>query len=93
MQFPGGERPADAKGRKAHDEAFARWVAEERARVEVQRRAFARAQPNAEVIKLMLDRAWALLDAGECEAADALLEFVPEWQATKLLDEFFPDSV
>ena len=38
-------------------------------------------------------RAWALLEAGEAEAADAILEFVPEKAATALLDEFFPDSV
>lgn len=41
------------------------------------------------LIAALLDRAWRLLDCGETEAADALLEFVPEQLASELLDEFF----
>jgi hypothetical protein len=93
MMFPGHHHmPRQTRiERKAYDAAFDEWAAKEAERVATQRGALAKAQPNAEVIKLMLDRAWALLDASECEAADALLEFVPEEVASKLLDEFFND--
>jgi hypothetical protein len=37
----------------------------------------------------MLDRALELLEAGRMEEADAILEFVPESDAGKLLEDFF----
>jgi len=92
--FPGPDLPPKATKaqRDARNREFEAWAAAERARVAAQRAAFAKAYgPSADLQRLMLDRAWALLEAGECEAADALLEFVPEWAATQLLDEFFPD--
>ena len=92
--FPGPELPLNATKaqRAAHDAAFAKWAGEERARVAAQRRAFAKVGRRVRdaLERAMLDRAWALLDAGECEAADALLEFCTEAAATALLDEFFP---
>ncbi len=39
--------------------------------------------------KAMIDRAWALLDCGQCEACDALLEFLPEGDARAMLDDYF----
>ena len=86
--------------RKAHAAAFAVWAAEfavwaaeEANRVRLQRAAFAAnlGPARAELQRIMLDRAWALLEMGECEAADALLEFVPEKLATALLDEYFDE--
>lgn len=90
--FPGYHMPVrTAPERRARDAAFAAWVAEEGTRVAQQREAFRGnlGPARAELQRLMLDRAWALLDAGEAEAADALLEFVPEAAALALLDEFF----
>lgn len=40
----------------------------------------------------IIDRAWRLLDRGDCDACDALLEFVPEDDATKMLDEYFKEE-
>ena len=79
--------------RKAHAAAFAVWAAEEANRVRLQRAAFAAnlGPARAELQRIMLDRAWALLEMGECEAADALLEFVPETLAAALLDECFAE--
>lgn len=96
MRFPGHNslppKPTAAQ-RRAYEAAFMKWAAEEAVRVAVQRAAFqALMGPSrAHLQQLMLDRAWFLLDSGECEAADALLEFVPEAAASALLDEFFPD--
>lgn len=94
MLYPGPDLPPNpTPAQKAtHKAAFDKWVAEEEARIARQRAAFAKAQPNAQVTELMLNRAWELLDAGECEACDALLEFVPGWQAKKLLDEYFDEE-
>lgn len=95
MRFPGAPLPSkpSAAEKRAHDAAFAKWAAEERVRIAAQRAAMQgnMGPARAELQRLMLDRAWTLLDAGECEAADALLEFVPEPAATALLDEFFPE--
>jgi hypothetical protein len=40
----------------------------------------------------IIDRASQLLDAGQCEACDALLEFVPEADASKMLSEYFGED-
>lgn len=74
---------------------FEKWAFEETRRVERQRTLFAMLPDTRATDRLkqaMLDRAWVLLDAGECEACDALLEFIPEDEAQKLLDEFFNDD-
>lgn len=93
-QFPGSlpDKPTKAQ-RAAHEAAFNAWAAAEADRMRLQRAAFAAnlGPARAELQRLMLDRAWALLDMGECEAADALLEFVPEKLATALLDEYFDE--
>lgn len=39
----------------------------------------------------LLDRAWQLLDDNKSDEVDAILEFVPEDDARKLLDEFFEE--
>ena len=82
------------RGTPEAEAAFAKWCADHKARVERQRTAFHALHPNNakdRFRKAMLDRAWELLDVGECEAADALLEFLPEQDADKLLDELFGD--
>lgn len=94
MQFPGLHMPTrTAAEKRARDRAYAEWAAQENARIARQREAFrANLGPaRAELQRLMLDRAWELLDAGEAEAADALLEFVPEAEAEALLREFFDE--
>lgn len=72
--------------------AFEKWAHEEMVRVERQRTLWAML-PDTRALDsfkaAILNRAWVLLDSGECEAADALLEFVPDKDAQKLLDEFF----
>lgn len=86
--------PSKREKDERQDAAFAKWIAEETARIQRQRRFLTRGQgPGiAKLIAAMLDRAWELLDAGRAEAADALLEFVPEAQATALINEFFPED-
>ncbi len=42
--------------------------------------------------KAMVDRAWTLLNIGQCEACDALLEFIPEVDAEAMLKKYFPDD-
>lgn len=95
MTYPGPDLPPNPTKaqRAAHEAAFAKWVAEDRARIAGQRKAMLRvpSRQRRALVALMLGRAWELLDCGECEAADALLEFCPEPDATKLLDEFFPE--
>jgi hypothetical protein len=97
MMFPGPDLPPDPTPaqKRTHQRAWDKWVAEERARVAAQRRFLAKVtrRPRLALEKAMLDRAWALLDAGECEACDALLEFCSEEAADQLLNEYFPDSV
>jgi hypothetical protein len=71
------------------------WARSYRERIEHQRALFAAnlGPARVELQEAMLYRAWALLEAGEGEAADALLEFVPEAAAVRLLDEFFPEDL
>lgn len=75
------------------DAAFDLWASAERVRIWRQRIYLTSIHGPIKdaLVRRLLDRAWELLDAGECEAADALLEFVPEPDATALLDEFFPE--
>ncbi len=40
----------------------------------------------------MIERARQLLDAGQCEACDELLEFVPEADASAMLNEYFQED-
>jgi hypothetical protein len=98
-KFPGANVPARTPG-EAHRKhlAFQRWAEEEESRIIQQRRflGFKMLPPIARnlLIKAMMDRAWELLDMGEVEAADAILEFVPEVQAGEVLDAFFnPDEI
>ncbi|GEP09884.1 hypothetical protein [Methylobacterium gnaphalii] len=75
-------------------EANRRWLAEEKLRIERQRTLWEMTFPNAAKDRLkeaMLAQAWRLLDAGQGEAADAILEFLPEAETDKLLREFFPE--
>jgi hypothetical protein len=86
--------PTRTRAQKAAAEAaYVKWAAQEQRRITRQRRFLTRGQgPGVEkIIQAMLDRAWDLLDAGEAEAADALLEFVPAERAEALLREFFPE--
>ena len=41
--------------------------------------------------KAMIDRAIDLLDIGQCEACDALLEFMPEADVQVALDDYFEE--
>lgn len=94
MIFPGQHMPTrTAADRKARDAAFEKWVAEERERVRRQRSYLTSLHgPMRDgIVRRMLDRAWELLDCGEAEATDALLEFVPEADAERLLRDFFPE--
>lgn len=95
MLFPGQHMPErTAAEKRAKRRAFDQWCAEEKVRIARQRAAMKgnMGPAPAELQRLMLERAWDLLEAGECEAADALLEFVPEDKADALLNEFFPES-
>lgn len=97
MKFPGQYLPASTKAeRQTRDRAYAEWAATEAERIRRQRLYLTHLQEQRIIrdgmIQRMLDRAWELLDAGEAEAADALLEFVPEALAEKLLGEFFDES-
>lgn len=72
-EYPGpslSDRPTKAQ-RAAHDAAFQEWAAKENARIAKQRAAFAAnlGPARADLQRLMLDRAWELLDANECEVA------------------------
>lgn len=93
--YPGPALPPNpTKAQRAtHDAAFEMWAAEERARIARQRAAFRELMgpSRAALQQIMLDRAWELLDAGECEACDALLEFVPEEAADALLNDYFEE--
>lgn len=71
----------------------------ERKRIATQRAAFAELPAYGpegasvdQLKQIMIDRAWKLLDIGQCDACDALLEFVPEADATKMLDEYFKEE-
>lgn len=86
----------NAKKRRARaDEEWERKCAEESARIARQREVFARlphCRERQALMAAMLDRAFALLDGGQCEACDALLEFVPEEKSDALLSEYFNDG-
>lgn len=74
--------------------AAEKWLADEQERIRRQRIYLETLSgPWREaLVQRMLDRAWDLLDSGQAEAADAILEFVPEARAHALIDEFFPDD-
>lgn len=79
------------KGRDSVFDAF-----KERRRIEAQRTLFAMVPDTTSFDRLrrgMIDRAWELLDIGQCEACDALLEFVPEKDAEKMLNEYFAEEM
>lgn len=40
----------------------------------------------------VINRAWELLDAGQADACDALLEFMPSADAYRMLDEYFKED-
>lgn len=92
MMFPGSHMPdRTLRERRERDAAFKAWAASEAERIRRQRvylTALDGPLKNGLVAR-MLDRAWELLDCGEAEAADAILEFVPADQAERLLQEFF----
>lgn len=85
----------NARERKAEHAEWQRRCAEETARIAAQRAAWDAAIPEGHLrdalLRAMLDRALWLLDTCP-EAADAILEFAPEPDATKLLDEYFNDD-
>lgn len=88
-KLPDRATAAEVRRWRAEVEA---WVKAENARVANQRLAWERAHTKMgleRVMRLMMDRAWALLDAGEAERADELLNFLPEKVARKLLTDFF----
>lgn len=92
--FPGAHMPTfTAKQKRERADAFKAWCAAEAERVRRQRTYLSAIQGPLRdaMVRRMLDRAWELLDCGEAEAADALLEFVPEADAEALLREFFPE--
>lgn len=82
---------------KARDRAFdahadRKRIAEQRA-IFAQLPEFGPGAVAAENLKqAMISRAWRLLDGGESEACDALLEFLPEADADKMLNEYFFDD-
>lgn len=80
--------------REKRSAAYAEWAASERERVRRQRTYLTSLSGPLRdaMVTRMLDRAWTLLESAECEAADALLEFVPAEDAERLLAEFFPDA-
>lgn len=88
------EPDATPQQRRLHKAKFNRWVKDQAARVARQRAILERPTRGVRgrVIKAMLARAWELLDAGETEAADALLEFCPADQAEALRREFFDEE-
>jgi hypothetical protein len=81
--------------RAEREAAWCRWVAEQRERVARQRALFAAnlGPARAALQADMLSRAWAPLEDNECEAADALLEYLPETAAAELLNEFFAEAM
>ncbi len=67
------------------------WDAENR-RIEIQRRLFAAMDPcpaKDRLLVVMRERVIWLLDNCRTEEADAVLEFMPEPEATAILDEWF----
>lgn len=95
MIYPGAPvgEATSTKDRERRAAAFRAWCVQEDERIRRQRLFLSRigGEVQKELVRAMLLRAWDLLDAGEVEAADALLEFVPEGDARELLDAFFPD--
>ena len=89
--------PRNKREKREREAEFEAWCEAERRRVAEQRAAFDAAVPPGpardQLEKAMLDRAWSLLDAGlsGCEAADALLEWLPEAAGDKLLEEYFAE--
>jgi hypothetical protein len=91
--------PAVKACRKDADAERERWWREENERIAAQRALWA-ALPEfgpgavaADALKAaMIERAWQLLDGGQWEACDALLEFVPEADASKMLNEYFAEG-
>jgi len=83
-----------AKEKAARGEAYRLWATNEADRVRRQRAYLTtlKGPIRDSMVRRLLDRAWVLLDAGDAEAADALLEFAPEADAARLLDEFFYDD-
>lgn len=96
MQFYPPHDPADTEHKKAKNRlAFEAWAAKENARRDRQRQPlsrFLRGNGAKLLIELLCDRAWALLEMGEADAADELLDFVPAARADALLNQFFPED-
>lgn len=94
MIFPGYDMPAKTKAqRDERDAAYKAWLAMEADRV-FHQRAWLTSYHNVigdALIRAMLIRAEALLDMGEADAADALLEFVPESSADRFLEKYFAE--
>lgn len=80
--------------KKEREQREAEWRANEE-RIARQRALWAQivATPSTEALRqAMLDRAWLLVNNGQCAEADALLEFLPLADVAALLDEAFPDQ-
>jgi hypothetical protein len=85
-------KTAEKRQREQKEREWEVKMADHNARVSAQRHAFSRVRCDAarqSLMLAMLRRAWWILDAGDAEAADTLLEFVPEQHANALLYEFF----
>lgn len=82
---------AEYKGR---DRIFS--VHQETKRIERQRTKFAMIPDTAARDRFkdaVIARAWELLDIGQSEACDALLEFMPSADADKMLNEYFAEDL
>lgn len=94
--YPGPDLPKNptARQRLEHRLAVERWQVSEAARIRAQRGILdgTARWMRRRLIRAMLGRAWDLLEGANPEAADALLEFVPEADAEALLRAYFEDE-
>lgn len=94
MIFPGINMPERTSAQKrVKAAAYKVWADAERERARRQRTYLTSLQGTLRdgLVRSMLNRAWDLLDSGEAEACDALLEFAPAADAEALLDAYFKD--
>ena len=68
------------------------WNAQEAKRVEQQREAFRKAKSGTEIKNMLLQRAYDLLWDGDFLACDALIEFLPESDADKMMSAWSDDE-
>ena len=68
------------------------YTSEDKDRIERQREAFRKAKSGAEIRDLLLQRAYDLMWDGDCTACDALAEFLPEEDVTRMFDAWERDQ-